>query len=161
MRKYDARLMPLLIVVFTLTTAVLLSAEETIETLSVPVGWITIEPPADYEQQRSSVSFPHYKHFDYTCKSCHHTWEGNTKIKNCKTSGCHDLTAAPTRSEQSSALGPESIRYFKYAYHEQCIDCHKNIKIQNKELAESKKKIEGTLPDSGPTSCIVCHPRDN
>ncbi|MEJ2097535.1 MAG: cytochrome c3 family protein, partial [Deltaproteobacteria bacterium] len=63
------------------------------DTLCIPMGTLLIEPPDGVEAKRSPVDFPHSIHFDYTCKTCHHTWDGENPILSCTTSGCHDLTS--------------------------------------------------------------------
>lgn len=129
------------------------SATAAEETLCVPLGTIVIEAPEGVEAQRSPVDFPHGRHFGFACTECHHKWAGTTEDIGCATSGCHDLTVA---------AGPDSDtpphRYFKNAYHDSCIGCHKARKIQNKK-AERANAIKTVQLATGPTSCVFCHPR--
>ena len=73
------------------------------------------------------------------------------------TSGCHDITDAPTRAERIQNEGNVADRYYKTAYHKMCITCHKEIKAQNKKLEMSGRVLADNLPNSGPTSCKECH----
>lgn len=132
-------------------------ADDAEDTMCIPMGTIFIEPPADFEAKRSSVEFPHSIHFDYTCQTCHHTWDAETPVVSCTTSGCHDLTSS--KSEQGK-IDPElAIRNFKTAFHGSCITCHKDIKAQNKRLEQAYLE-SGAMKNYGPTSCNACHPKD-
>ena len=120
------------------------------DTLSFPV-----------EQTRSSVAFPHSRHLTYTCDTCHHKWEYHAILDNCTTSGCHDLTTAPENAIKDGKYTEEGIRYYKYAYHKMCRDCHRDINAQN--LAKSKPtNLSGDVEQmrSGPVGCIECHPKE-
>ncbi len=128
--------------------------------LKVPVGNILLKPPEDATGKRTSVDFPHSRHFDYNCKRCHHKWIGNAKLQSCSTQGCHDKLERPTRPGRRIPDPNYDIAYFKKAFHLQCIACHKDLKLQNEALELSMKKIEGKLPVVGPTSCVQCHPED-
>jgi hypothetical protein len=129
------------------------------EQMCVPMGNITLAPLSD-TAKRSEVSFPHAVHFSYACQECHHKWDGRSKIKSCSTSECHDLAKAPKPADHKSEKGRlMSMRYYKKAYHDMCISCHKRIKIKNKSLEESKASLEAPLPATGPTGCNQCHPK--
>jgi len=125
--------------------------------MSVPMGIITLDPPESVEDPRSSVEFPHSLHFDYSCQTCHHKWEKETHIVGCMTSGCHDITKAPTKAERLQSDDDLAARYYKTAYHKMCITCHKEIKAENKRLELSGRVLSENLPNSGPTSCKDCH----
>ena len=75
-------------------------------------------------------------------------------------SGCHDVQEAATKSKQGTPARAEEIRYYKKAYHELCIGCHKIMKLKNKNIEMSGEKIDGPLPSVGPTSCVECHPKE-
>ncbi|MGD2037128.1 MAG: cytochrome c3 family protein [Desulfobacterales bacterium] len=136
------------------------SAEEDADEMCVPLGTIELAAPDGVEQKRAPVEFPHSLHFKFECQTCHHTWEGATQINGCMTSGCHDAKVAATKSKQGLPSRAEEIRYFKKAYHEQCIGCHKIMKLKNRKIEMSGKKLEEPLPATGPTSCVQCHPRE-
>ena len=119
--------------------------------LCIPLGNITLSAPQGVEAKRSPVDFPHAVHFNYSCMECHHEWKGDLENLSCKTSGCHD-SIEPDKGR------PE--RYYKTAYHNQCIVCHKEIVESNKKLEMSRKAIQGTLPKTGPTGCVECHPKN-
>ena len=125
--------------------------------MCVPLGIITLRSPEGVESKRSTVEFPHARHFETECRACHHKWQGTEQIKGCTASGCHDLIKAPEKSSSYLSYSDVSIRYFKYAFHKACIGCHKEIKAQNRALAESYQVVEEQLPHAGPSGCIECH----
>ena len=126
----------------------------------VPMGTITLSPPGSVEAKRSDVEFPHATHFGFECRTCHHKWEGPEVIQGCTTSGCHDVEVSPIKSGQKNVPKEESIKYYKSAYHQMCIGCHKEMKRVNKELEMSLKKLPSELPITGPTGCFQCHPKE-
>jgi hypothetical protein len=130
------------------------------EQMCVPMGDITLAPLSQ-TAKRAEVSFPHAVHFSYACQKCHHKWDGRSKIKSCSTSECHDLVQAPkTKDNKPVKDRLVNIRYYKNAYHDMCISCHKEIKIKNKEMEASKASLDESLPPTGPTSCNKCHPKE-
>jgi len=145
----------LCVVVMGLNAETVVAGQVENEELCIPLGTITISPPDGVDFKRSPVAFPHSLHFDYNCKQCHHDWTGDTEDLNCTTSDCHDSPTSLLKTDKSDAY-----RYYKTAYHTQCIGCHKGIKKANEELEMSKKEIKGTLPETGPTGCIDCHPKE-
>lgn len=126
------------------------------DSLSVPMG-IKLKPPEAVEATKSMIEFPHSRHFTYNCRECHHKWDMGPEIQGCNTSGCHDLTKAPQRSEKINM-----VMYYKKAFHEQCLGCHKEIKNQNiameKKLRFGSKNLK--LLKAGPTGCKECHPKE-
>ncbi len=123
------------------------------EELCMPLENIDIEAPAGVRAMRSAVVFPHGLHFDFACKDCHHKWTGTADNINCSTAGCHDLTAEPEKGS-----GIPGYRYFKMAYHNACIGCHKRIKAANR-AAELAKTVATVQQPAGPTGCVECHSR--
>jgi hypothetical protein len=132
-------------------------AEDAADTMCIPMGTILLEAPAGVVAKRSPVEFPHSTHFEFTCKTCHHTWDGETPVLSCSTSGCHDLSQL--RSDDGKIDPALAVRNFKAAYHGSCIACHKDINLQNKEI-EKSYSLTTPMQNSGPTSCIACHPKD-
>ena len=124
--------------------------------ICIPMGDIEINPPASVKGKRSSVNFPHSMHFGYDCKKCHHTWKGNGSIVNCMTSGCHNIEESPTKTGKNIP----AIRYYKTAYHNSCIGCHKEVKKNNQSKAASGVVLKDKLSGAGPTSCKGCHPAE-
>jgi hypothetical protein len=124
------------------------------EEVCMDMGTITLKAPDDVEAVRSPVEFPHGVHFDYKCKECHHTWDGKTPVLNCTAAGCHDSSASLLKTEPEKAY-----RYYKNAYHDMCISCHKKIKAANEEIEMARKNIYTPLPKTGPTGCVQCHPK--
>ena len=159
MQKVGFFLMCVLVVLI-LGAAGTISGQEAEDEMVVPMGTIVLGPPEGVEQKRAAVDFPHARHFGFQCQDCHHKWKGTEPIKNCMTSGCHDVLVSPTRSKQSKSDPNLAIRYFKKAYHEQCIGCHKIMKLKNRKIEMSGKKLDGPLPPTGPTGCVECHPRE-
>lgn len=130
------------------------------EEMCVPLGEITLESLAD-DATRTPVAFAHTTHFDYSCKECHHKWDGKTPIVGCTTTDCHDLAQVPKTEDGKRVKDPKvRQRYFKNAFHKNCIGCHRQIKLANKKLETSQAALEGQLPRTGPTGCIQCHPKE-
>jgi hypothetical protein len=134
--------------------------EVTMDAIYVPVGRIVLAPPVGVTPKRSAVAFPHSRHFDYTCKTCHHKWDGNSQVQSCTASKCHDQPSARVKDKKTPEEGLEAIRYFKYAYHRQCIGCHRKIKDPDRKLERSRKNIKEQLQWPGPTSYEGCHPKE-
>jgi nitrate/TMAO reductase-like tetraheme cytochrome c subunit len=128
--------------------------------MCVPMGEITLSSLAK-DAERSAVTFPHAVHFNYTCQECHHKWNGKEAIQSCTTSGCHDLDKAPV-DEKGKPIEDKVIkaRYYKNAFHDNCIGCHKQIKMKNKDMEASMASLGEKLPPTGPTGCIECHPKE-
>ena len=122
--------------------------------LCVPLGYLTLEPPDEDSARRSAVDFPHAVHFQYNCLTCHHKWDKTDELNGCMTSGCHDLEETP---EKASA--DEAILFYKKAYHDLCIGCHKEIKAKNRAMAKSGN-LGGRIAKAGPTGCVQCHPKE-
>jgi hypothetical protein len=140
--------------------ALIVSGQENEETMCIPMGIISLEPPESVEAKRSPVNFPHSTHFSYQCQTCHHKWETDAAVVGCTTSGCHDLTESPQKSEKDNSGKELAIRYYKTAFHQMCIGCHKEMKSQNKKLEMSGKILSEKLPDTGPVGCSECHVKE-
>ena len=134
--------------------------EVTMDAIYVPVGRLVLAPPVGVTPKRSAVAFPHSGHFDYTCKTCHHKWDGNSPVQGCSASKCHDQLSSTVKDKKTLDYGPMAIRYYKYAFHQQCISCHRQIKVHNEKLERSRRKLEESLQRPGPTGCVGCHPRE-
>jgi len=126
--------------------------------MCVPMGIILLSAPEQAEQKNAPVNFHHSKHFMFECRKCHHKWEGNNENLSCVTSNCHDLSSNP-RAGAGKVKTDLAYRYFKDAYHNQCIGCHKANKEKNAILESSKKVLKSNLQNPGPTGCVECHPR--
>ncbi len=131
------------------------------EELCIPMEGLLIAPPEGAEQKRAAVEFSHARHFSYACRQCHHTWEGAAQMAGCGTSGCHDQLATPRDPETGLPDPAQAVRYYKKAYHQLCIGCHKEIKQRNRALEMSREKLDGPLSKTGPTGCVKCHPKDD
>ncbi len=132
-------------------------AKDTMDAVYLPVGTLTLSTPRGMVPQRSPVAFPHSRHFDYTCKSCHHTWDGLSQVSSCAASGCHDQVTANRGKKVKRAPDPANKPYFKAAYHQNCIACHKRLKLKRQKLEYSGTVLAKPLPRTGPTGCIECH----
>ena len=138
----------------------LVLAEEPEDSMCIPMGTIAIEPPDGVESKRTAVDFPHATHFNYTCSTCHHKWDRETPVLSCMTTGCHDVVVSPKKSKGHN-IDPElAVRYYKAAYHDACIGCHKEIKQQNKANENSYRSVTTPIQPSGPTGCAECHPKE-
>lgn len=159
MRKKEIGILCLIIaVILGLTLEV--SGEDVENVMRVPMGYITIKAPEGVEATKAAVEFPHSRHFATDCKSCHHTWQGQEQIVGCQTSGCHDEIKAPAQSARYLSYSDVAIKYYKYAYHQACIGCHKEIKARNLTLEKSYQVVEGKMEPAGPSGCIECHPKE-
>ncbi len=128
--------------------------------MCVPMGGITLEPPDSVAARRAAVDFPHSQHMTLRCNDCHHTWNGAEPVTGCLTSGCHDLDALPRKEDGKSVDKAQAHRYYKNAFHGQCIGCHKTMKVNIREMAKTLASIDDKLPTTGPTGCIECHPKE-
>lgn len=129
------------------------------EEMCVPLGEITLTSLTK-EAQRAAVEFPHAVHFSYSCTECHHKWDNQAPIAGCSTAGCHDAVEAPKDKEGRIVKDQlQQIRYFKNAYHQMCIGCHKEIKQENKKV-EMTQMAGKKLAATGPTGCNQCHPKE-
>ena len=137
--------------------AMVVSGENDDETISVPLGVISLGPPEDVEAKQPPVPFPHGTHFVYTCNTCHHQWEADGPIDNCTTSGCHDGLESPIKAGGGKVDEDELINYYKTAYHRMCIGCHREIRAENKQLEKSRRVLKERLSAVGPSSCKGCH----
>ncbi|RJP78450.1 MAG: hypothetical protein C4522_12730 [Desulfobacteraceae bacterium] len=127
--------------------------------LCIPMGTFTIGPPEAVTPLRSLVDFPHSRHFSYSCTKCHHKWDGESKLKNCTTSGCHDQVNVPEKPLKDGKYTAEAIKYYKYAYHNQCRDCHRDLKNKKDRFTNSTSTSDQTFPETIPTGCVECHPK--
>ena len=125
--------------------------------MSVPMGIIQLDPPDSVENPKPPVNFPHSIHFEFNCRTCHHQWEFDEPIQNCRTSGCHDGLVAPTKAEKGEDPEELKMSYYKNAYHKLCIGCHRDMKHENRKLELSGRVLKENLPATGPTGCKQCH----
>ncbi len=155
MRMQKSSIVVLCLIVFALAWSTMAPAEDS--SICIPLGSIELKVPEQVKAQRALVDFPHSVHFGYKCQDCHHKWDGGAKIQNCTVSGCHDQVVAPEKPLKKGKYTKEAIKYYKYAYHVLCRDCHKEIKLENEEIAKAPEKSE--LQKTGPTGCNECHPK--
>jgi len=130
------------------------------EELCIPMGVLTLDPLEGVDQRRASVAFNHSLHFDYACQKCHHDWAGEAEMKKCSATECHDQLSTPDLSEAGHPYTEAAIQYYKKAYHQLCIGCHKEIKEKNLALELSREPLDQPIVMGGPTGCINCHPKD-
>lgn len=135
-------------------------SEQSPEDMCVPMGVIVLEPNSSIEAKKAPVDFHHSKHFLYDCKQCHHKWKGNEQIVNCTTAECHDLLTPPKKPTKYLAYTDAGIKYYKYAFHQKCVGCHKEIKAQRKKMELAYQVQTEKLPKTGPTGCKECHPKE-
>lgn len=137
--------------------AMVVTGSSDADEMCIPMGTILLEPLEGVEAKRTPVDFHHPTHFDFRCQTCHHKWVIQEPIVGCKTTGCHDVAEAPKKSEKGAIDKELAARYYKPAYHNLCIGCHKEMQIQNKALEMSGRVLKENLPNTGPTGCIQCH----
>jgi hypothetical protein len=125
------------------------------DTLCLPSAKIVLMAPESIEMELTPVQFPHATHFSYSCYDCHHKWDGTAEIKSCTTSGCHDVITTPETPLTDGEYTNEAIKYYKYAYHEQCRPCHKDVRLES-----SKEQSLDEAESTAPTGCVECHPKD-
>ncbi len=130
------------------------------EEMCVPMGVITLQAPSTVDARRAAVEFDHSRHFVLACTNCHHTWEGTEPITGCRTGGCHDLDALPRKADTDTVDKAQAFRYYKNAFHGQCIGCHKTMRQEIQKKAAITADVPGKLPTTGPTGCIDCHPKE-
>ncbi|WDP85146.1 MAG: class III cytochrome C family protein [Desulfobacter sp.] len=132
--------------------------EDSGEELSIPLGSMTIEPPEEVDAKRGPVEFPHGLHFEFACQSCHHDWDGESDVENCTASGCHDETSP---SGTRSIKAPDNVLYYLAAYHNACLDCHRDMeKVRQDQIKKEEKQGSvnaAALPKAGPVGCKGCH----
>jgi hypothetical protein len=153
------RIIGLVFIVITFGFTLIVSGQEAVDEICVPMGSFPIEPPEGVTARRPSVDFPHSQHFDFSCKTCHHKWDFEGPIVGCTTSGCHDAVEPVKKTEMPTGDPLMATRYYKDAYHQQCLECHKEIRKQNL-LAEKKLRISDAdtqIKKAGPLSCKQCH----
>jgi hypothetical protein len=130
------------------------------EQMCLPLGVITLKPPETVEPKRAAVAFNHGQHLGLACNNCHHAWEGTEPVVGCMTSGCHDLDSMPRKEGSNSIDKALAFRYYKSAYHKQCIGCHKTMQQEIDKLSKTLADLDEKLPVTGPTGCIGCHPKE-
>jgi hypothetical protein len=129
--------------------------------MCVPMGKIELKAPDGAESKRAAVEFPHARHFDIACVTCHHTWDRSEPVAGCMTSGCHDLAELPKRSAGEKVDEDALMTYFKTAYHKQCIGCHKEMKAKAVAAEKSLQALKKPAAKTGPTTCAGCHPKES
>ena len=140
--------------------AMVVTGQSDAEEMCIPMGIIPLKPLEGVEAKRTPVDFHHPTHFDFNCQTCHHKWETSEPIAGCTTTDCHDVAEAPKKSGAGAIDKDLAARYYKTAYHGLCISCHKEMKIQNEALEISGRVLTENLPNTGPTGCIQCHPKE-
>lgn len=115
-------------------------AQETSNSLTVPLGDLTITAPEEIEARYAPVEFPHSLHFNFSCKTCHHKWDGNSQIQGCQASGCHAIKPQDADTAKDAENGPR----FSLAYHKSCRGCHRAM-------------INERKTPTGPVKCDECH----
>ncbi|MCG8619100.1 MAG: cytochrome c3 family protein [Desulfobacterales bacterium] len=137
-----------LVVIFTMSDVF---AQDGPDTLELPTGTITLMAPEGSEREPtlSPVLFPHSLHFSYSCKDCHHAWDGESPVQSCAAAGCHENLWAPKPG--STPKGEKRIKSLTGAYHQTCRDCHREEIVVQK--AAGIKDVS-----TGPIECEGCHP---
>ncbi len=126
-------------------------AQDPPETLVFPTGTMTLTAPegAERDPKLSPVLFPHSLHFSYSCKDCHHEWDGVNPVQSCSTAGCHENLWAAMPG--TLPLDARRVKSLTGAYHKVCRDCHR------KEAIDQKAAGSDNIA-TGPIACDGCHP---
>jgi len=140
--------------------ALVVTGQSDADEMCIPMGTILLDPLEGVEAKRTPVDFDHPTHFNFNCQTCHHKWVIQEPIVGCTTTDCHDVAAAPQKSESGAIDKDLLARYYKTAYHNLCIGCHKEMRIQNQALELSGRILKENLPNTGPTGCIQCHVKE-
>ena len=117
-----------------------------------PEGEMVIKDPAWEEHTKCPVSFNHTTHaeeYDLACTDCHHKYENGENVWEegdpaCPCSSCH--TNLVIKGEKRLPEAEQKLN-LKLAYHDNCVDCHRALKKENRDTA-------------APTTCTQCHPRE-
>lgn len=135
--------------------------ENSEDTMTIPLGNLTIKAPEGVEAKRGEVAFPHGLHFQFSCQDCHHDWDGESEVTSCMAAGCHDETEPSGKRDIND---PDNVLYYLAAYHNACVGCHRDLekerKTQEKQVeAELAKGIKVSVEPvkSGPVGCTGCH----
>jgi hypothetical protein len=161
-RRYIGMLLLMIAILFGISFGIaakeMQEDKKDMEDMTVPMGIIVLEPDKSITPKKAPVEFHHSKHFIYDCKTCHHKWQGNAQVAGCTTSDCHDQLESPKKPTKYLSYTETGIKYYKYAYHQKCVGCHKEEKDKRKKMEMSLTVVKDKLPKTGPTGCIECHP---
>ena len=126
--------------------------ENSDETLSIPLGIITIEAPEEVVATRGAVGFPHGLHFQFACKDCHHDWDGESDVEAC--ASCHSETEP---SGNRNIKDESNQMYYLAAYHNACVTCHRDTEQKRRAAMAQGKITKADLPKAAPVNCNGCH----
>ncbi len=96
-----------------------------------------------------SVTFTHSTHameYKIACVRCHHTLEPGAIAVEETCMDCHENTDLRSYKKFRNIAEEERLEYYILAFHDQCINCHKEI-----------KKYNGGA--KAPVACWRCHVR--
>ena len=155
----NVRLAGLLLIVFVFGLTWAVSGKEAVDEICIPMEPFLLEPSEGATEKYPPVEFPHSRHFDFSCKMCHHEWDYETPVSTCAASECHDLLEPPKKADKENADNYFPSRYYKDAFHNTCMVCHKIITLKN---IETENKLRFTdkntvIMNVGPLTCKGCH----
>jgi hypothetical protein len=96
-----------------------------------------------------TVTFTHAAHaakYKITCIQCHHTLEEGATAVEETCMDCHEDTDLRSVMQGRTIPDDERVEYYILSLHDQCIQCHKEIKQYNKNA-------------NAPVACFQCHIR--
>ena len=96
-----------------------------------------------------TVTFTHAAHvatYKITCIHCHHTLEEGATAVEETCMDCHEDTDMRSVMQGRTIPEDERIEYYILTLHDQCIQCHKEIKQYNRNA-------------KAPVACFQCHIR--
>ncbi|UJX40254.1 cytochrome c3 family protein [Desulfovibrio sp. JY] len=113
-------------------------------TVCYPLELTFKRPAGVLKTSFAPVTFSHGQHGNIPCVTCHHMWDGKSKIEGCATEGCHD-----NLKERQDPMS-----YFR-AFHDKnaansCLGCHMKTNIARKEKGEKPLSVS-------PCSNNGCH----
>jgi hypothetical protein len=123
------------------------------------IGWAESEIPLVFKYElpvvngkkydSHTVTFTHAAHaakYKITCIQCHHTLEEGATAVEETCMDCHEDTDLRSVIKGRTIPDDERFEYYILSLHDQCIQCHKEIKQYNKNA-------------KAPVACFQCHIR--
>jgi hypothetical protein len=95
------------------------------------------------------VTFAHLGHardYKIACARCHHTLDEGEAAVNEHCSDCHAEPGFIRGSEAEEMVDEMLLEHYLNALHRQCIDCHRELKIEDRQRPV-------------PLGCTECHDR--
>ncbi|MBC7357904.1 MAG: cytochrome c3 family protein [Desulfacinum sp.] len=113
---------------------------------------ITLNSSLWPEHTKGLVEFTHKKHaeeYGIACADCHHKYENGQNVwkEGDPVQKCEECHNEPTIQGEKKLPPDQQKLNLKLAFHNNCIDCHKKLKKENKD-------------SKAPVTCAQCHPKE-